>query len=316
MAQPANQGIVYIYDSKFPYNLLTTVTAPDAVDNDNFGSSVSIQDYTLAIGADSQDDNGDGAGKVYIYSPSGSAYILNQTIVKDPGTDLDNFGYGLSVSGNTLAVGGVFSRSGDDKGSVLIYRRVTSMSDFILAETIDDTAGDFGDRFGDSISLTSEYMAVGSPGFGIDVGKVLVYNMEAGSPVVTHTISAPDGAILGQMFGSSVDIEGSTLFVGAKGYTLNAVTESGIVYKFQLNSDGTHTLEDSITRGTFDKTGIGSAVRATTDNLLIGGSISDVDAEDAGEVFVYSYAETDYKDALDAIERADLGQSKIGLTTI
>lgn len=84
---------------------------------DRFGYSVSLSGDTLAVGAigedsnatgvnGSQSDNSEsGSGAVYIFTRSGRTWS-QQAYLKSSNTGArDNFGYSVSLSGDTLAVG-------------------------------------------------------------------------------------------------------------------------------------------------------------------------------------------------------------------
>ena len=116
---------------------------------------------TIAIGAFKNDNNGfidHGAAYLYKMENDGTSTFLSKVTATD-GANNDLFGYSISLSKNTLAVGAVWSDPGGltDAGAVYLYQLQSngSPSD---QNHYDKAANDF---FGATVSLSGSLLAVG-----------------------------------------------------------------------------------------------------------------------------------------------------------
>ncbi len=106
-------GAVYVFTrSGTTWTQQAFLKASNAEADDFFGTSVALSGDTLVVGAigeasngDELDNSADGAGAVYVFTRSGTAwtqqaYLKASSVVAD-----DWFGYDVALSGDTLAVG-------------------------------------------------------------------------------------------------------------------------------------------------------------------------------------------------------------------
>jgi len=103
-----NAGKVYVYEwnsDTSVYDEVTTVTAADAKANNWFGISVALSGNRLVVGAYGVDSGATGAGKVYVYEWSGSAYIEVTAITAADAAAYDLFGVSVTADGGRLVVG-------------------------------------------------------------------------------------------------------------------------------------------------------------------------------------------------------------------
>ncbi len=218
----ADAGVAYVYTK--PTNgwaawantdQVAKLRAPDPVANGLFGKTVDVDGHTVAVGST-------GAEKVYVFTkPSGG-----WTTDSDPtGTavtpaneqDGDQFGWSLNLDGNALAVG---APQHDKSGAAYVFTK--SGAAWTEAVVLTGVGVDAGDRFGDSVALSGDYLAVsrGTQADNDHAGSVQVFkNPGAGwaSPIVQpHVLLASNGAA-NDDYGSSVALDGNTLVVGASG---------------------------------------------------------------------------------------------------
>lgn len=98
------------------------LTASDGLTDDWFGFSVSISGRTLTCGAFHNDDLGSESGSAYLFRYNGSTWIPEMNLRASDGAAQDNFGYCVSVSGNTIAIGSPLNDdNGSASGSVYTY---------------------------------------------------------------------------------------------------------------------------------------------------------------------------------------------------
>jgi hypothetical protein len=207
---------------------------------DQFGYSIALSGDTLAVGAwreDNNDNNLADSGAVYVFIRTGTVWSQQAYIKASNAGSGDRFGNSVSLSGDTLAVGAYREQSnatvinGDESdnslteaGAVYVFTRsgtVWSQQAYIKASD----AGSY-DRFGWSVTLSGDTLAVGAPEDPIDIsladsGAVYLFirNGTAWSQQAYIKASNPD---VSDSFGYSVALFGDTLAVGAKGEDSNA----------------------------------------------------------------------------------------------
>ena len=108
------------------------LTASDAVANDYFGLSVSINGDTMVIGAMRDDDKATDSGSAYVFTrdtPNNLASGWTQVakLTADDGAVSDWFGRSVSIDGDTVVIGAYsHDDNGSDSGSAYVFRRDTA----------------------------------------------------------------------------------------------------------------------------------------------------------------------------------------------
>ncbi|ACY13317.1 Integrin alpha beta-propellor repeat protein [Haliangium ochraceum DSM 14365] len=153
---------------------------------DYFGISVAVSGDTLAVGAYGEDSGATGvggdqddnsavdSGAVYVYRRTGTGWGQEAYLKASNTGAYDYFGISVAVSGDTLAVGAYREDSGatgvggdqDDNsasgsGAVYVFRRTGTgwaQEAYLKAS---NTGAD--DRFGDSVAVSGDMLAVGAP---------------------------------------------------------------------------------------------------------------------------------------------------------
>ncbi len=192
--------------------------------------------------------------------------------------DSDEFGYSVSVSGDTVVVG---SRRDDDggtfSGSAYVFTRSGSTWSE-QAKLVDSNAVAF-DEFGSSVSVYGDTVVVGSYGdddFGNRSGSAFVFTRSGSSWSQQAQLVASD-AFQGNEFGSSVSISGDTVVVGSRfGRSVDGTSRSGSAYVFTRNgsswSEQAKVSADDAT--TFDEFGFSVSVSGET--VVVGSRRDDV----------------------------------------
>ena len=230
-----------------------------------FGYSVAISGDSLAVGAPFESSNAvgvDGDQRNEEASQSGAVYIFERfntmwtqvAYLKASNTGVgDSFGSSLSFSGDALAVGAPgedTSLEGDgaaeESGAVYIFARTDStwrQTDYLKASN----AG-AGDRFGESVTIHEDTLAVGAPressaarGVGGDQlnndgrwsGAVYVFTKNSGQWTQDAYLKGINTEDL-DLFGQSVALWGETIVVGAPGES----SERGDVFNNGLGGSG------------------------------------------------------------------------------
>ncbi len=157
-------------------------------------------------------------GLVAELSAGGSISILGT----GPQSD-DLFGYSVATSGDTLVAGVPFDDdNGNDSGSAYVFARDEGGSDqWGLVMKLLPLDGTVGANFGQSVAVSGDFIAVGAPSDfpdGTATGFVYIFarNLGAGDPWVEVAKLVSFDAAQGDMFGSSLSIDGNILAVGAR----------------------------------------------------------------------------------------------------
>ncbi|MFW2389296.1 MAG: hypothetical protein ACN4G0_13230, partial [Polyangiales bacterium] len=190
--------------------------APDGAAGDYFAFSVSVQADTAAVGAFTDDDAGIDSGSAYVFTRSGAVWTVQRKLVPADGAERDGFGYVVSLSGNTLAVGAPSDGSlAPDAGSVYVFTRSAGV--WTQEQELFASDASASQQFGAAVSIDTDTMLVGVPldsdnGISAGAAYVLVRNGAAWSEV--GKILAPD-AEERDSFGWSVALFGETALIGA-----------------------------------------------------------------------------------------------------
>ena len=187
-----NRGAVYVF-TRNPatgvWSQQAYVKASNTGAQTSFGYSVALAGDTLAVGA-SYEDSPESSGAVYVFTRNSNGIWKQQAHVKASNTGaFDHFGTSVALSGDTLAVGAFAESSnahlvnGDqtnntfsESGAVYVFTRkngVWSQQAYVKASNTGT-----GDRFGGSVALAGDTLAVGaeresSDAKGVDPGSII-----------------------------------------------------------------------------------------------------------------------------------------------
>lgn len=243
-----NSGSAYIFERNTGgvnnWGQVAKLTASDADTFDLFGSSVSIFENYVSIGAMCNKDSGECSGAVYIYYKDFGG--LNnwgevKKVTASDGKTTDYFGYSVSMDSSTLAVGAIEGKGIDTipTGAVYVYHKNQGGGNNwgeitkILSSDIDTN-----DAFGASVFLSNDTLAVGAPekdevSFPQSGAAYLFYKNQGGgnnwgelqklSPSIQNTANR---------FGTSVAFDRNYMLIGTDGDSTNGM-EAGSIYLFE-----------------------------------------------------------------------------------
>ena len=157
----AGSGSAYIFTrTGGTWSQQAKITPGDGAEADLFGISVSVSGDTAIVGSYQDDDNGRDSGSAYIFTRSGTDWSQQAKITPNDGATDDNFGYSVSVSGDTVIVGSrLDDDNGRDSGSAYVFTR--SGSNWTPTK-ITPNDGAEADNFGYSVSVSGDTVIVGS----------------------------------------------------------------------------------------------------------------------------------------------------------
>jgi len=213
------------------------LTALDAAEFDFFGASVSVSGDTAVVGV-SRDSSlgGTGLGSAYVFVRSGAVWTQQQKLTALDAAADDQFGFSVSVSGDTALVGAIFDdHAGSLSGSAYVF--VRSGAVWTQQQKLTASDADADDRFGVSVSVSGDTALISAPGndkAGTDSGSAYVFVRSAGVWTQGQKLTASDAAV-GDGFGNSVSASGDTAVVGASRND-DAGSASGSAYVFECTT--------------------------------------------------------------------------------
>lgn len=299
-------GVAYIYfRNNGVWELQETIVASDGEAGDYFGASVAISGDYAVVGAWGDDIGADAdQGSIYIFTRSGTNWTQQSKLNVLDGLASDFFGYSVDIAdgGSNLIVGAYGDNVGanTNQGSAYLFTR--SGSTWSLRAKLTASDGELGDSFGQSVSLSGQFAAVGAylddEGANIDQGSVYSF-YELTDPggwttgqAYQHKLLASDGEA-NDYFGVSVSLSGVNLVVGASGDDIGANTSQGsawsyvrfgfapFVYQFPLKL----IAQDGAANDNFGITA------STSSSAIVVGAYRDDNLDgilNAGGVYVYS----------------------------
>ena len=194
------------------------LTASDGAEDDFFGNSVSISGNTAVVGAFLANGVNGTNGSAYVFTepPSGWAGMTQtaELSVSDAAAT-GEFGTSVSISGNTVVVGGpgaTVSSTSDQGAAYSFTKPASGWADMTETDLIIDPAGAAGFEFGNSVSISGNMVVVGEWEANIgnnDVeGATYVFTNPALAVPIVTSISPSSGPTAG---GTSVTITGTNL---------------------------------------------------------------------------------------------------------
>ena len=251
----SNSGAVYVYarDAAGVWSQQAYIKASNTDAGDKF-VVIALSGDTLAVGApfedsaatgivgDQSDNSANAAGAVYVYTRDGTGIWSQQAYIKASNTDAgDRFGFGVALSGDSLAVsafredsaatginGDQSDNSASDAGAAYVFTRdgagIWSQQAYIKASNTEA-----GDMFG-NVALSGDTLVVnavseGSTATGLNgdqsdnsaaaAGAVYVFTRDAAGVWSQQAYIKASNTEAGDAFGSRLEISGDTLVVGA-----------------------------------------------------------------------------------------------------
>ena len=298
-----SQGIAVVFvRSNAAWSFQAELIPNDGAANDGFGTAVAISGDTVTVGAPNHRvGTKANQGTAYVFTRAGNQWAQQQMLFANDGEADDRFGYAVSLSGETLAVGAPFDSTGknENQGSAYIFTRsgtVWTQRQKLLADD-----GAIFDRFGATLALGGETLVVGAPNNASDArfantgqGAAYVFIHANNQWTQQQKLVASDGAAF-DAFGTSVAVSGDVIAIGAPFDDFGASINQGTVYVFARNgSTWTQqrllTGEDSAPNDSF-----GAAVALSGATLLTGAVVSDIGTQaNQGAAYVFAINATPY----------------------
>ncbi|NNC95793.1 MAG: T9SS type A sorting domain-containing protein [Chitinophagales bacterium] len=264
-------GSAYIFEPNASgvWTQVQKIVASDRRAHDFFGTSISISEHNIIVGAYRQDYDSvgsvklDDAGAAYIFAKDSSGLWMETAKVTAPDREEeDRFGSSVFVSGNYALVGAV-SEDHDENGANFVLSAGSAymfennaFGEWVFMKKIVAPIRNTSDLFGASLWIEGETAVISAlysdeqsdSGVLIDAGAVYIYNRDdqndwALSQKLNHSdIDADD------QFGWKCILSGETIMITANEENddvsgQNSIAEAGSAYFFQLDNS---CLEPSV----------------------------------------------------------------------
>lgn len=245
---------------------------------DRFGFHVAFDGDTAVVSA--HGDQASGAlpqGTVYVYVRVGNDWELQANLTGSDTQPLDEFGWPVAISGNTIVVGARFSNFGgdDDRGAAYVFVRNGNTWDQQAKLVANDRA--IADLFGTCVGVDGDLVVVGALqadiGGNVDQGAAYVFTRSGSLWTQQAKLVAPDGAPT-DWFGVSCAIDGNTALIGARQDDIAANSNQGSAYVYVYNSSWAFQQKLSAADGLAEDW-FGNAVAIDGNTALIGARLAD-----------------------------------------
>lgn len=282
-------GALYVYKQvNETWELDTKLVASDFSGDAKMGmnpTSLDVEGTTIAVGAPGETG---WTGSVYIFNKNGDTWTETQKILSPNPQMNEVFGIGVSISGDTLAIGaqGTINNS----GAVYIYikngsgnweHNQTLRASDIVAE----------DYFGTSVAIDGNYLVAGSYGKNGETGAAYIFEKDNDGTWTETQKLMGHSQEPNKQFGWSTEIKGNFMMVAAPSVY---GSEVGEVYFYNRNSSG-EWVEQQLIQGTdtVAEDVFGWCVAMNGQDAIIGAPWSDLDEnggnsmDSAGAAYIF-----------------------------
>ena len=232
----------------------------------------------IVVGAPANDDDGTSSGSAYIYNLDGTGEVK---LTASDAFSYDEFGYSVAIAHNKVAIGAIGTDNNNQSmsGSVYLYNLDGTGETEITASN-----ADAGDRFGNSVAIGNNRIAVGAytrdVGTLSSAGSVYIFDLDGNEVGI---ITASDAAA-SDRFGNAVAIAHNKIVVGSYLDDATGATNSGSIYVYDLDGTNEIKMTASDAAGS-DLNGYSVAIGS---NKIVAGAYGDDDnGSSSGSVYVY-----------------------------
>ncbi|PKH06902.1 LruC domain-containing protein [Moritella sp. Urea-trap-13] len=247
----------------------------------NFGTAVAVTDsFTLVGSPGKQSDHGEACFFFRQQSTWTMTHCL--TPVSDTQSTIKQFGRAVAASDQSAIIAA--RHQGGQTGAVYIFNYDNGVWSQQLELTKPGVA--INNFFGQSVSISGDLAAIGSPGGANDDGAVYVYKRTGANWILNTTIT-PDSEVRSKKFGSAVSISEGYLIIG-DGESGKTKEGSAYIYKY----DDTWTKQATLKGGLVTRSAkYASSVAISKDYAIVGAPLENdphvSNATTKGAVYVY-----------------------------
>lgn len=286
------------------------LTASDGAREDRFGFSVSIADDLAVVGA--PQNSLTATGRAYVFRFDGTDWNEEARLLAADGGARDDFGISVSIDTDAAVVGawnhGNTGQSfPDGNGAAYVFRFDSSSGNWSQEAKLVSTAPRPGerDRFGRSVSLRVDALAVGTEPIGFaepaPKGSAYIFRFDGSNWIGDARLEGSDSEP-GDRFGYSVSLGAGVALVGAWGAwsvatpcsenpPFGGLCNAGTAYTFRRQADSSWVEEARLDAGDIAEGDLLGWSVAVSGDIALAGSWRDDDAgPDSGSAYLFSIA--------------------------
>lgn len=289
----ARSGAAYVFEydlSLDKWKQMAKLTAPINQENQGFGASVDIDNDRIVVSSGRGGTNGvKHSGSVHIFTKPqvGVWGDTNTSLQISDVSDLsenDRFGSDVSLDGDTLVVGAVYSGPAN-AGKAYVFEYNSGVWNKTAELKASDYAADDWDYFGNRVLIQNDIIVIAS--FRDNQGTGSVFIFEKGSDWTDAAVSklTPPRAE-NNNFGIDFDFNGTTLIVGQSNYSAT----DGYAYIFKKKMGvWEQTNELSPPTGINWSDNFGSGIAIGPKGIAVGARFKDGSSENSGAIYTYDW---------------------------
>jgi hypothetical protein len=259
------------------------LTAATPVADAGFGSAVAISNDLMLVGAP-----GEANGAAYLFARNqggANSWALVRTIVPTTPVAGSAFGTSVDIDGDTLVVGAPNETT--SQGAAYIFSRNQGGADtWGQVQRIVGSTSVADDRFGNSVTISGDTVAVGAPQATTGAGAVFVFARNQGGADTWGQVVALPGAA-GSAFGTAVSLFNDTLIIGAPGRSTAPNTGNGAAFVHSRNTGGANAwgqVKELLATDRANSDVFGAAVAISGDTIVIGAP----NKADGGAAYIFA----------------------------
>ncbi len=269
--------------------------ASDALDNDEFGATLSMSRNYAVVGAPKKSGVGRRSGAVYIFVRQGTEWVEQAKLLASDETRGDYFGISVAIDDNTVLVGAHRANSAKfaDSGAVYVFERTGAVWNQTAKLTAPDAAHFL--FFGFSVGLDADTAIVGAirdKEEGIDAGAAHVF-IRTGFGWIHQAKLIGNNTREDDRFGYAVDVDGDFVIVSSPYNKSRGFQSSGAVYIFQRNGERWVQQRNNVRIRMIPidpegATGFGASVAIEGEVVVIGATGGIVGEEPVGAAYIFT----------------------------
>lgn len=272
----SNRGAAYVFmRTGTSWAQQAKLQGADGLTQDYFGRTVSISGDYAIVGAN-EDDNVANAnqGSAYVFNRTGTSWAQQAKLLASDGANGDGFGSSVSIDGDYAIVGAPNDDNtvNGEEGSAYVFLR-TGVS-WAQQQKILPSDAAINNFFGNSVSISGTYVAIGATGFDNYRGAAYVFLRTGVSWAQQAKMVASDGNLVDE-YAASVSISGDYVIVGSPKHAVGTNFDQGAAYVYFRQ--GTSWLQQvkllASDGGAADV--FGKSVSISGTNILVGANQND-----------------------------------------
>ncbi len=278
-----NEGIVTVYSHRGQsgWSNDKDILSPHPGEDDWFGYSVDLKGTRGIIGAPLDDfDERENRGKAHIVERINGDWILTATLHANEyyGGLLKRFGWSVGIDGDTALIGAPGPRSGQ-VGAAYIFELINGQ--WVKTQKLIPTSNHWDDKYGYSVSISGDRAVIGSMFndlTGEKDGAVFVFKrsdlINERQRWIQEAVLIPDENSIRDCFGTSVDIQGDRILIGAEC--------SQFVYVYELKENGSWVNTAKLEGNEYTQNGLfGTSVELSNNYAFVSSAFSYYNVEEA-----------------------------------